>query len=225
MAILSRATITAVAFGLAVLTSPASAGAVTIGSLDLPAGGSGSFCVDPCTGVQGQVSPASTSAYTLKSPVDGTITGWSYRNGNVQAGNHYALRVLRPANPAETQFTAVTTLDAPVLPDDFDMVRGPFPASIPIKTGDRIALKATGPADYGVPVSLSGQNDPSTGDGARYIDPDVADGSTATPADPGNNGQLVLVQAQINETPPPPPPPPPDPDFTVDTLMDMGRSR
>lgn len=209
--------------GIALLAfAPASAWGVTIGSVDLPAGGFGSICFDQCTVFQGQVSPATQPRYVLKVPADGTITGWSFRNGTVEAGNVFALRVLRPTDVSETQFAVVGTAVAPEVPDNADAVRGPFPASIAVRAGDRIGLQARGPFNFGVPLALTGQNDPTTGDGVRYFDPDLADGRSGTPADAGNTGQTVLVQAQIDETPPPPPPPPPAPDFSVALLGNVG---
>ena len=191
---------------------------MTIGSIDLPAGGLGSYCSAACTAFQGQIAPATQAMYTLTSPVDGTISGWSFRNGSIQAGNSFALRVLRPTDASETQFTLVGTSTPQLVADNDDAVRGPFPASIPIKTGDRIGLESLGPFDFGVPVALTGQNDPVTGDGARYFQPDLADGQSGLPSNPGNSGQTVLVQAEVNEAPPPPPPPPPRPDFSLGLL-------
>ena len=80
----------------------ARADTVVIGSLNLPEGGTHQLCGgNPCTGMQGAVAPASAATYRLRSPVDGTITSWSFRNANVLQSNAYELRVLRPANPQE----------------------------------------------------------------------------------------------------------------------------
>src|SRR4249919_3261485 len=127
--------------------SPASAAAATftIGSLTLPADSTGQVCgSDPCTVVQGQVSPASPGTYTLRAPADGTIVSWSYRNGNVPPANSYSLRVLRPANAQETSFTAVGTATSPIIPDALNAVRGPYAVSLPVRAGDRIGLRSNG---------------------------------------------------------------------------------
>ncbi len=194
----------------------ASADTFTVGSLNLPAGATNSICGgNQCTVVQGRVDAASVGSYTLRVPADGTITSWSFRSASFSASNSYSLRVLRPANAQETSFTAKGTADSPLVPDANDAVRGPFPVSIPVKAGDRLGLRGNGPGDFGVPVFTSGQS----GDGVRYfIAPDIADGSTATPSNPGDNGQQVLVQVTVQTGPPPPfvpPPPPPPPDFRI----------
>src|SRR4051812_8286557 len=169
----------------------ASAATTTLGSLDLPSGGAAEVCADtkaPCTEIQGS---AVGGNYVVRSPVDGTIVSWRYRNGQYSgAGNSYSLRVLRPTNADETSFQAIATSTAPALPDSQDLPRGPFGVTIPIKAGDRIGLRSNGPDNFGVPVSYT---DPS--DDLRYFEPDIADGSTGTPA--GNTGQRVLVQATI----------------------------
>ncbi|MGZ6616120.1 MAG: TolB family protein [Solirubrobacteraceae bacterium] len=194
-----------------------SAGADTriFGSISLPAGGATSICGGSgpkCTVVQQQVASASSGSYVLRAPADGTIVSWSYRSANAAIGNQYSLRVLRPANSAETSFTAVATSGAPPLPDGNDLVRGPFGVNIPVKAGDRIGLESQGPSDFGVPVFQTAQRDPSTGDGVVFFSPDVRDGSTATPTTTGgNDGSQVLVQATIEIASPPPPPPPPPP--------------
>jgi len=199
------------------LPAAARAETFTVGHLGLPPGGSASICGgDPCTAFQGQVSPA--GGYTLRVPADGTITSWSYRNGNVPPANSYSLRVLRPSNPQETSFTAVASSASPPIPDANDSVRGPYAVSIAVRAGDRIGLRSNGPNELGVPIDTTGHNDPATGDGVHYFSPDVADGGTATPASAGNTGQQVLVQATVQTGPPPPfvpPPPPPAPDFQI----------
>ncbi len=198
---------------------PATAGAqtYTVGSLDLPPGGTPSICGgDPCTVVQGQVAPQSTGTYVLRAPVDGTIVSWRYRSAS--QGSSYSLRVLRPANQQETAFNALASAASPPIGDAEDLVRGPFAVSIPVRAGDRIGLRSHGP-EYGVPVATTGHNDPATGDGVRYFAPDVADGATQSWTDAGNTGQQVLVQATIQPGPPPPfvaPPPPPPPDFRLE---------
>jgi hypothetical protein len=197
---------------------PAAAAAETLGSLSLPAGGFGSYCVSACTAFQGQVSPSPPGTYTLRATAPGTITAWRFRNGNVQAGNRFALRVLRPADVGETSFTVVGSTDAQTVPDNADAVRGPYPAALAVQPGDRIGLRALGPSDFGVPVAVTGQNDPVTGDGARAYFTDPADGAGGVPSDMGTTGQQVLVQAEVDAPPPPPPPPLPPPDFSLALL-------
>ena len=195
------------------LVLAASAGADTknLGSVGLPAGGDTSICggIGPkCTVVQQQVASASAGSYVLRAPADGTIVSWSYRSANAATGNQYSLRVLRPANAAETSFTAIATSTAPPLPDGNDLVRGPFGVNIPVKARDRIGLESQGPSDFGVPVFHTAQHDPSTGDGVVFFSPDIGDGSTATATTTGgNDGSQVLVQATIETASPPPPPP------------------
>src|SRR5712671_1700860 len=157
----------------------ASADTVVIGSQNLPAGGLHQLCGgNPCVGMQGAVAPASAGTYTLSSPVDGTIVSWSFRNGNVLQSNSYELRVLRPTNAQQTQFTAVGTSAPQIILSNDDLIRGSFPVSIPIKAGDRIGIQGTGPDSDGfdVPVFTSGV----AGDGARYFQPPIADGGPAT---------------------------------------------
>ena len=219
VALLMRTTLALAVAVLVACTAPAArADTFVIGSLTLPEGGTHQICGgNPCTVMQGAVAPASAGTYTLRSPVDGTIVSWSYRNGNYPPGNQLALRVLRPTNAQETQFTAVGTNAAPFPPDGSDVVRGPFPVSIAVKAGDRIGLHGLGPDADGLDVPVG----PGVaGDGVRYfVSPDIADGGPPrTFANPGDNGQQVLVQATIQTGPPPPfvpPPPPPAPDFGV----------
>ena len=141
------------------------------------------------------------------------------RNGNVEAGNSFALRVLRPTDQSETAFALVGTSAPQLVPDSNDLVRGPFPAGIPVRAGDRIGLQSRGPFNFGVPVALTGQSD-----GARFFMPDLADGMSGVPSDAGNSGQVVLVPAQIDEASPPPPPPPPSPGFTLGLLGNVTTS-
>ena len=192
----------------AFLVFAASAGADTsvLGSVALPAGGDTSICLQTCTVVQDQVAPASSTDYVLRAAVDGTIVSWRYRSANASIGDQYSLRVLRPANAAETSFTAIATSTAPPLPDGDDLVRGPFIVNIPIKAGDRIGLESRGPSDFGVPVFHTAQTDPDTGDSAGFFIPDIGDGSTAAPGTTGHDGSQVLVQATIKSAAPPPPP-------------------
>ena len=194
------------AVALLVLAASARADTKVLGSVTLPAGGATSICPATCTVVQDQVAPASSSDYVLRAPADGTIVSWSYRSANASIGNQYSLRVLRPANAAETSFTAIATSTAPPLPDGDDLVRGPFIVNIPIRAGDRIGLESQGPSDFGIPVFHTAQTDPATGDSAGFFIPDIGDGSTATPGTTGPDGSQVLVQATIETAAPPPPP-------------------
>jgi hypothetical protein len=191
-----------------------------IGSQNLSEGGSTQICAgSPCTVMQGQFAAASAGAYTVRSPVAGTIVSWSYRTANALSGDRYALRVLRPTNASETQFTAVATRVSPSLATGMDLVLGAFPVSVAVNAGDRIGLQSRGPTEFGVPIKTTSVTGPA-GDGVSYFLPDIPDGGTPqTPYGAGsNNGQQVLVQATVQTGPPPPLPPetaPQPPDFRV----------
>ena len=94
-----------------------------------------------------------------------------------------------------------------------DLVQGPFPTSLAIQPGERIALQPIDDGNTPIVVGTVGF------DGIRYFSGALPDGSASMLA-PGadmDNGQVVPIQATVSFTPPPPPPPPPARTLTVTT--------
>ncbi|MGZ6662357.1 MAG: InlB B-repeat-containing protein [Solirubrobacteraceae bacterium] len=147
---------------------------------------------------------ALAGSYALNSTVNGTITAWSFRSGpNSAAGDHFVLRVMRPADAFGSMWQAVGTSSQGNVTNlgGGGAVQGPFDTNLPIQSGDRIALEPVGSGN--TPIVLTGNNG---SDGIRYFNGPVADNSTATIA-PGadiNNGQVVPIQATVTFTPAPP---------------------
>ena len=73
---------------------------------------------------------------SLTAPGPGTITSWSVRSGD--SGAEYELRILRPA--AGGELTAVSTSALLTRSPTAKTKCGTFPVSLPVKTGDLIAL-------------------------------------------------------------------------------------
>ena len=206
----------ALALALAVPAS-ASADKTVIGRQQL-SGGTISFSglcgVPPCTTAQHSV--PSASVFVVTSPVNGTVTSWRFRTpAGGTMGEIYALRVLRSA--ANGTFTSVATSNNYTLPDTNDAVRGPFTTSIPIKKGDRIALRTLGPADQVPMFSAPGSMYYVFAKGTTPPTSDLADGGPPGAPQQDNPGSQVAIQATITFTNPPPgcppncPPPPPPP--------------
>lgn len=129
--------------GLAVGTTMAlvgtAQGAVTIGSgLTGPADEINPGCSVACTIVNTAV-PTDAAPGGLKSPVNGTVTSWSFK-ASAFAGGSMALRILRPAGIPS--FTGAGT-SAPVTPNGTVPTQGPFVTSLPIKAGDFVGLNAS----------------------------------------------------------------------------------
>jgi hypothetical protein len=130
----------------------------------------------------------------LIAPGGGTITSWEVRSGDLNA--KYALRVIRP-NGGE--FTAAGTSATQTVPDSEDKVRGPFAVSLPVKSGDRIALDVIG--GTGAPINNTAA---PIGDELNYLQDPFPDGTTKKPALTGLGGgsQELLLQATFNAGPP-----------------------
>jgi hypothetical protein len=162
-------------------------GAVTIGS-NLAATASDNFgcnAVD-CT-ITNVSLPTSSVASGLTSPVNGTVTSWSFKSGSA-APNPVQLRVLRQVSPVlPPVYTGAGTSVA--VPTALGVV-GPNPTSLPIKIGDTVGLN--------VRDSLVEANTP----GARqafWTMPQLADGETRASNTTFANVE-VLVQATIEPT-------------------------
>lgn len=131
------------AAGLVITALTASAGsalgAVTIGS-NLTATASDNFgcnAVD-CT-ITNVTLPTASLASGLISPVNGTVTSWSFKSGSATP-NPTRLRVLRPVSAVlPPVYTGAGTSAA--VPAALGVV-GPNPTSLPIKAGDTIGLNA-----------------------------------------------------------------------------------
>jgi hypothetical protein len=172
-----------------VLLAPsADAADVTIGS-NLAGAANRNICAldIPCTYVQ-----TSGGAPVAVSPVDGTVVRWRLKAGST--GGTAKLRVLRPAG---TGFTAVTSSVVQAVTSNMNT----FSTSLPIKTGDVVALDNSTSGLYftdsaSVPLPL-----------VKYFQPAIADGATGAP-----NNQLVnlelLMNADVTPTVPGVPPPP-----------------
>ena len=202
------------ALTLAVIGSPAWADTVTVGDLALNAGTADLDGIGPSPVFQGDAA----GNYTLSSPVTGTITSWSFRSGpNAVTGHRYVLRVLHSVDVGGSIWRVVGT-SAPAAVGNtggLDLVQGPFPTSLAIQPGERIALQPIDDGNTPIVVGAAGF------DGIRYFSVSAAppDGSASMLA-PGaemDNGQVVPIQATVSFTPPPPPPPPPIRTLTVTT--------
>src|SRR3954454_8302332 len=125
------ALVTAISFA----TASAAQGAVTIGSnLTGPADEINPGCSMACT-VMNIALPSDTAPGGLNSPVNGTVTSWSFKS--VTAGGSISLRVLRPAGGAS--FTGAGTSGG-VSSVGTTPAQGPFATSLPIHVGDFVGL-------------------------------------------------------------------------------------
>jgi hypothetical protein len=130
----------------------------------------------------------------LIAPGSGTITSWKVRSGDMTA--KYALRVIRPSGG---EFTAAGTSATQTVPDSEDKVRGPFAVSLPVKSGDRIALDVIG--GTGAPINNIAA---PIGDELNYLQDPFPDGTTKKPFLPAPEGgsQELLLQATFTPGPP-----------------------
>jgi hypothetical protein len=175
-----------VAAGLAAFAGSAQ-GAVVIGS-DLTATANDNFGCNSFDCTATNVILPSAASGGLISPVNGTVTSWSFKSGSA-GGNPIRLRVLRQTSGGTVfpVFTGAGT-SAPV-PAAIGVV-GPNATSLPIKAGDSVGL------DFF--ASLVEANTP----GARqafWIMPPLADGSTRQSNSTFENGE-VMVQATVEPT-------------------------
>jgi len=175
---------------------------VTVGETDLASNGPS---LDSFTQNLPVFQGDSSAGYVLSSPVDGTITSWSFLSAGASSGDEYELRVLHPANVAGTSFTAAGTsaVETGTGGGGSDVVEGPFTVSIRIHAGDRIALQPVANGDMPIESGTIGQ------DGIRTFTAPLADGATGS-IDPGqtmDSGQVVPIQAVVaaapSETAPP----------------------
>ena len=169
--------------------SAASAGTVNIGSnLQNTYNFAAGFCLGPCVGLQ-QTQTTAAGKLELASPVNGTITGWSVRSG--QIGSSYILRVLRPAGGLSYAYARTSAAGTPV-PDTMDVVRD-YPTSLPIKQGDRIGLQP--PAGIGLPMHTGAPL--TAADVVAYHAAGGADGGTFPFDTTNGSSREVLLRATI----------------------------
>ncbi len=123
---------------------------------------------------------------TLTAPSAGIITSWSVRSGDKDA--EYELRVLHPSGG---EFTASGTSSPQTVPDSNDEIRGPFPVTLRVSQGDRIALDVI--AGAGAPINnlLA-----PVADAVNYFGDPFNDGMTKAPVlTMLGNSQELLLQA------------------------------
>jgi len=175
---------------LAALILPASASAETT-AIGNPLTHSFNFsfgaCPAGCTGVQ--VTQAAGGP-ALSSPVNGAVTQWSVRTG--QIGATYRLRVLRPVSGLTYTFAGSSAV-SPAVPDAMDLIRN-YASSVPIQQGDRVGLEAvSGP---GVPLHTG---PPATiADTWAFTSTSPNDGSSQLFAADVTTSREVLLQATIS---------------------------
>jgi len=183
------------------LCGPADAAIVTIGP-SLASGFSPSTCGAPCTLMN--TSPGLGDP-TLTSPVDGVIVGWHLTEGTT-AGD-YHLRVAGPRSGSEWFFESTgPTESTSGLPG----IQA-FPASIPIRTGEAIALDLSETASVGfssggfgfydiwLPPPLDGSASTALGDGPNEagfnaeVQPPPTIGSLGRTSGPPAGGSAVVI--------------------------------
>jgi hypothetical protein len=173
----------------AALASPAPAqAAVTIGSnlTANPMDNFGCNAVD-CTITNLIMVPASQASGGLTSPVNGTVTSWSFKSGSA-SGNPIRLRVMQLSGG--TVFPSATGMGTSAPAADAIGVVGPNPASLPIKAGDSVGLDSR---DALVEANTPGARQ------ATWSMPPLADGSTRMSTSTFSNVE-VLVQATVEPT-------------------------
>ncbi len=141
-----------------------------------------------------------SGGYVLSTAQSGTLTSWSFLSGGASTDAPFQLRILRPSGQSWTAIATSATV-AVTTATGTDAVNGPFPTSLAIAAGDRIALQAVG-ADGNDPIEQGTQGQ----DGVRYFAAPFTDGSTSAlaPGATADNGQVVPIQATVtyNASPP-----------------------
>jgi hypothetical protein len=172
----------ALAAAITLIAAGTAAGAaLRIGSnlISTPTGAG--VCAADCTAANLALATSNQTTDGIVSPVNGTVTNWSYRSA-APSGNPISLRVVHPVGG--TSFTgAGTTPSAPV----FGGIRGLFPANLPIGIGDYIGLDANGAQVLADGVAGATQ--------VSWTGPPLADGSTRSAT--VNPGVETLIQATI----------------------------
>jgi uncharacterized membrane protein len=123
---------------------------------------------------------------SLTSPVNGQITSWSVRSGDM--GALYTLRVLRSLGGLSYQATGSSAAPSPI-PAATDTIY-PYPASLPISQGNAVGIQVGG-TGVGAPLH--------TGDPTDQIayGPALADGGSANFSDTGGSPYELLLQATV----------------------------
>jgi hypothetical protein len=177
------AAIAAVFGALAIVPAAASAETVAMGStLGHAAAPNGELCTN-CLGVQ-RSQVGGNAPLPLTSPVNGTVTSWSVRTGDV--GAVYNLRILTPTGAAYLGSGTSPDLTVPMGTTDSVLTN---PVSVPIKLGDAIGVNVN--VGHGLPS----WPDNVSADVVGYATPPFADGASAGTTDiPGHE---LLLQATI----------------------------
>jgi hypothetical protein len=181
----------AIAVGACAYSPSAGAATVTVGAPGGGGPGGGSltnFGAEPITVVNSALGEAGAH---VSSPVNGTIVSWHVKT--LGTGN-YALHVIRPA--AGGQFTGVSTTPGNVTAAGDHT----FTASVPIQTGDLIAVDV--PGGQGVDGHFL-----ATGSAYELFSPAITDGSTVSPSGTPFTDVEALFSAvvQYSDTTTPPP--------------------
>jgi hypothetical protein len=168
--------------GLLAAAAPAQ-GAVTIGS-SLATANNGSNmpgCGASCTATQLALNAANQASGGLRSPVNGTVTGYRF---NANVGVNISLRVLRPGTG--TAMTGVATSAAAGFagPGTSPLI----PTSLPIQVGDAVGLNNPDTNFiFGTNINATNQT---------WFAPPLANGETRMATAVGNQSE-VLVQAVV----------------------------
>lgn len=169
-----------VLLGAALCASPAAAQTVTIGN-GLEASEVLYALCKPCTVFQ-----SAQPGATVTSPVDGSVTSWSYQSGD--EGAQYELEILHPTGGGN--YTLSARSPAINVPNSESTVKVvPLATALPIKKGDSIGLHVV--SNQGVPVA-----------GKANVADEVGEFNTDAPGKAlFNTQQQVLVQATVSYTP------------------------
>ena len=128
----------------------------------------------------------------LAAPDSGKITEWSVNS--TDTGAEYRLRILRPVG---AEFTAVGTSTTQTIPGVGGERRGPFPVSLSVKAGDRIALEVV--KGLGAPINNTLA---PVSDELNYLQAPLTDGESKGPPGPPGGSQELMLQATLKANPP-----------------------
>jgi hypothetical protein len=153
--------IAAIAFASLAGAATGEAAPIRIGPV-LPVSGSSAaaFCSVACT----FLNTGTTKGVTLASPVDGAVIAWRIRGGT--AGGRYDVRVMTPESGTTVRAGAASSPGLPL-----SSGTETFPADLPIKAGQLLAVDVPGESNIGDTIS--------EGSVSVWI-PALAEGSLAT---------------------------------------------
>jgi hypothetical protein len=203
-----RLVLLAAALLCAAVCPTAHADTTTIGSLNLPVGGSTAALAANQLAFQ---LLAGDSNYVVKSPVTGIITSWSFRQTTMVPGDQLTLRVLGDSSAPMSVRALGTISPVQTVDGSGDIVRGPFAVAQAIQAGEYLGIQSVSGS---VPTNGGG----IAGADEDFVDtPSLADGSSST-YENGNSqipNQVQLeIQATVDYVPPSPPSTPPPPSTT-----------